>query len=122
MIRGVLGADQQSGAIAIGDEAPIGATVQFHVRDARTADEDLRAALEHSPPSDGALLFTCNGRGTHLFDVPHHDASVLADRTTAEVAGMFCAGEIGPVGARSYVHGFTASMALFADGDDPHDV
>ena len=122
LIRGVLGADQQSGAIAIGDEAPIGATVQFHVRDARTADEDLRAALEHSPPSDGALLFTCNGRGTHLFEVPHHDASVLADRTTAEVAGMFCAGEIGPVGARSYVHGFTASMALFADGDDPHEV
>ena len=118
LIRGVLGADRASGAMAIGDEAPIGATVQFHVRDARTASEDLRAALEHSPPTEGALLFTCNGRGTHLFDAPHHDASVLADHTSAEVAGMFCAGEIGPVGTRSYVHGFTASMALFTDADD----
>ncbi|WP_420609162.1 FIST signal transduction protein [Candidatus Poriferisodalis sp.] len=117
LIRGVLGADRDSGAIAIGDEAPIGATVQFHVRDAVTADEDLRAALAHSPQTEGALLFTCNGRGTHLFDAPHHDAAALADHTSAEVAGMFCAGEIGPVGARSYVHGFTASMALFSDAD-----
>jgi len=117
LIRGVLGADRESGAIAIGDEAPIGATVQFHVRDADTANEDLRAALAHSPQTEGALLFTCNGRGTHLFDAPHHDASALVDRTSAEVAGMFCAGEIGPVGARSYVHGFTASMALFSDAD-----
>ncbi len=117
LIRGVLGADRDSGAIAIGDEAPIGATVEFHVRDAETADEDLRAALAHSPQTEGALLFTCNGRGTHLFDAPHHDASALVDQTSAEVAGMFCAGEIGPVGARSYVHGFTASMALFSDAD-----
>ncbi|WP_419931716.1 FIST signal transduction protein [Candidatus Poriferisodalis sp.] len=123
LIRGVLGADRESGAIAIGDEAPIGATVQFHVRDARTADEDLHAALSNSAPgaraASGALLFTCNGRGTHLFETPHHDASVLAEHLSAEVAGMFCAGEIGPVGARSYVHGFTASMALFSDGDAP---
>ncbi|MYA82008.1 MAG: hypothetical protein F4155_13325 [Acidimicrobiales bacterium] len=117
LIRGVLGADRESGAIAIGDEAPIGATVQFHVRDADTANEDLRAALAHSPQTEGALLFTCNGRGTHLFDAPHHDASALVDQTSAEVAGMFCAGEVGPVGARSYVHGFTASMALFSDAD-----
>lgn len=122
LIRGVLGADRESGAIAIGDEAPIGATVQFHVRDAATADEDLREALSNSPPAAqtaaGALLFTCNGRGTHLFETPHHDASVLAEHLGAQVGGMFCAGEIGPVGARSYVHGFTASMALFTDSDE----
>ncbi|WP_419841302.1 FIST signal transduction protein [Candidatus Poriferisodalis sp.] len=119
LIRGVVGADRDSGAIAIGDEAPVGATVQFHIRDARTADEDLRAALEHAPATGGALLFTCNGRGTHLFDEPHHDAALLAEHTGAEVAGMFCAGEIGPVGSRSYLHGFTASMALFHDADEP---
>ena len=118
LIRGVLGADRSTGAMAIGDEAPIGATVQFHVRDARTADEDLRAALEESTTAQGALLFTCNGRGTHLFDTAHHDAAILSERAGAEVGGMFCAGEIGPVGPRSYVHGFTASMALFADCDD----
>ena len=110
------------GAIAIGDEAPIGATVQFHVRDAVTAGEDLHEALSDSTPAaraaTGALLFTCNGRGTHLFETPNHDASVLASHIGAQVGGMFCAGEIGPVGARSYVHGFTASMALFTDGDE----
>ncbi len=123
LIRGVLGADRESGAIAIGDEAPIGATVQFHVRDSLTAHEDLVAALQNRPSAAmsaaGALLFTCNGRGTHLFETPHHDAQTIVERTSAELAGMFCAGEIGPVGARSYVHGFTASMALFTDGDAP---
>ncbi|WP_419945195.1 FIST signal transduction protein [Candidatus Poriferisodalis sp.] len=123
LIRGVLGADRESGAIAIGDVAPIGATVQFHVRDAVTADEDLHEALSNSTPAAraaaGALLFTCNGRGTHLFETPHHDASVLASHIGTQVGGMFCAGEIGPVGERSYVHGFTASMALFTDSDAP---
>ncbi len=122
LIRGVLGADRDSGAIAIGDEAPVGATVQFHVRDALTAHEDLAAALHNRPSAamsaSGALLFTCNGRGTHLFETPHHDAQTIVERTGTDLAGMFCAGEIGPVGARSYVHGFTASMALFTDCDE----
>lgn len=122
LIRGVLGADRDSGAIAIGDEAPVGATVQFHVRDALTAHEDLAAALRNRPSAamsaSGALLFTCNGRGTHLFETPHHDAQTIVERTGTDLAGMFCAGEIGPVGARSYVHGFTASMALFTDCDE----
>ncbi|WP_420439947.1 FIST signal transduction protein [Candidatus Poriferisodalis sp.] len=121
LIRGVLGADRESGAIAIGDEAPVGATVQFHVRDALTAHEDLAAALRNRSPeamsASGALLFTCNGRGTHLFETPHHDAQTIVERTSTELAGMFCAGEIGPVGNRSYLHGFTASMALFTDNE-----
>ena len=123
LIRGVLGADRESGAIAIGDEAPIGATVQFHVRDSLTAHEDLVAALQNRPSpamsASGTLLFTCNGRGTHLFETPHHDAQTIVERTGTELAGMFCAGEIGPVGSRSYVHGFTASVALFTDGEEP---
>ena len=123
LIRGVLGADRESGAIAIGDEALVGATVQFHVRDALTAHEDLTAALRNRAPeamsASGALLFTCNGRGTHLFETPHHDAHTIVERTSTELAGMFCAGEIGPVGNRSYLHGFTASMALFTDNEEP---
>ncbi len=122
LIRGVLGADRESGAIAIGDEAPVGATVQFHVRDALTAHEDLTAALRNRSPeamsASGALLFTCNGRGTHLFETPHHDAQTIVERTSTELAGMFCAGEIGPVGNRSYLHGFTASMAFFTDNEE----
>jgi small ligand-binding sensory domain FIST len=115
LIRGVLGADRERGAVAVGDVVSLGATVQFQVRDAHSADEDLRVLLADQQ-ADGALVFTCNGRGTHLFGVPHHDAEVVSDMLdTTAVAGMFCAGEIGPIGGRNALHGFTASMALFRD-------
>jgi small ligand-binding sensory domain FIST len=118
LIRNVMGADREVGAVAVGDEVEVGATVQFQVRDAVTADEDLRALL-HGREADGALLFTCNGRGLHLFGVADHDAEVVADELDAPAtAGMFCAGEIGPVGGQSFVHGFTASLALFRDRGD----
>jgi len=115
LIRGVLGADRESGAIAIGDRAEVGATLQFQVRDADAADEDLRELLA-GHDADGALLFTCNGRGRRLFGVDDHDASLLDGVVAGGAsAGMFCAGELGPVGGRNFVHGFTASMVLFTD-------
>ena len=115
LIRAVLGADRESGAVAIGDEAEVGATLQFQVRDAASADEDLRELLA-GRRADGALLFTCNGRGVGLFGEPDHDAEVL-DAVVAggATAGMFCAGELGPVGGRNFLHGYTASMILFTD-------
>jgi small ligand-binding sensory domain FIST len=114
IIRNVLGADRDAGAIAVGDEVALGSTVQFQVRDADSADEDLRLLLGDRSGA-AALVFTCNGRGTHLFGVPNHDAEVVHDAVDgAATAGMFCAGEIGPVGGRSYLHGFTASVVLFA--------
>jgi small ligand-binding sensory domain FIST len=123
VIRGVLAADQESGAIAVGDHVEVGQTVQFQVRDASSADEDLRRALEREVaalggrPAAAALLFTCNGRGSRLFSEPDHDAGLLA-RLVGEmpVAGFSCAGELGPVGGRNYQHGFTASIALFPAG------
>ena len=114
IVRNVLGADPRVGAVAVGDDVQVGSTVQLQVRDAATADEDLRALLRGRSAS-GALVFTCNGRGTHLFGAPDHDASVITDALGAPLAGMSCAGEIGPVGNRSFVHGFTASIALFRD-------
>jgi len=113
LIRGVLGADRDAGAVAVGDEIPIGATVQFQVRDAESADEDLTAAMTGRDAA-GALLFTCNGRGARLFGEPDHDARVVSESLgVSAVAGMFCAGEIGPVGGQNFLHGFTASVALF---------
>jgi small ligand-binding sensory domain FIST len=113
LIRGVLGVDRATGAVAVGDTMPVGSTVQFQVRDAASADEDLHAVLAGRAAS-GALVFTCNGRGRQLFDTPDHDATVVADLLgTSALAGMFCAGELGPVGGRNAVHGFTASIALF---------
>jgi small ligand-binding sensory domain FIST len=110
LVRNVLGGDRSVGAIAVGAEIPVGAIVQFHVRDAESADEDLRILLS-GVSARGALAFTCNGRGTHLFGEAHHDASTIAELLDRPaVAGMFCAGELGPVGSRSFLHGFTASV------------
>lgn len=112
LIRAVLGADPDRRAVAVGDEVEVGQVVQFQVRDADTADEDLHHALDGVDGS-AALLFTCNGRGTHLFPLPDHDAGVVTEHLAAPLAGMFCAGELGPVGARNAVHGFTASVLVF---------
>lgn len=115
LVRSVLGADRERGALSVGAVLEVGTTVQFHVRDATSADDDLRALLA-GHHADGALVFTCNGRGRDLFGTPDHDASLIADVTKdAAVAGMFCAGEVGPVGGRSFLHGFTACVLLFGD-------
>ncbi len=113
LVRNVLGADKDNGAVAVGDEIEVGATVQLHVRDAVSADADLRLLLD-GHDGEAALVFTCNGRGMNLFGEPHHDAAVVAESVgTTAVAGMFCAGEIGPVGGRSFLHGFTAVTVIF---------
>jgi small ligand-binding sensory domain FIST len=114
LIRGLLGADRDSGTLVVGDVVPVGATVQFQVRDASTAGEDLELLLAGREAA-GALVFTCNGRGTQMFGDAHHDASIIHARLGGAVAGMFCAGEVGPVAGRNALHGFTASVALFHD-------
>ena len=120
LIRGLLGIDEESGSVRVGERVRVGQTVRLQVRDGDSADEDLRHALalhaEALPgPPAGALLFSCNGRGMHMFGAPDHDALALEGAFAgAPAAGFFCAGEIGPVGPRSFVHGFTATVALFA--------
>jgi small ligand-binding sensory domain FIST len=119
LVRNVLGLDHETGSLAINDRIRMGQTVQFHVRDAATADEDLHALLQRNVKScasrvGGALLFTCNGRGTRLFSAPHHDARVVcAEAGNVPVAGFFAQGELGPVGGQNFIHGFTASVVLF---------
>ena len=114
LIRNLRGADPDVGALAVADEVDIGTTVQFQVRDAESADEDLRVLLAGAAASS-ALVFTCNGRRMRLFGEPDHDAALVSDVVGPAVAGMFCAGEIGPIGTRSFLHGFSASIALFSD-------
>jgi small ligand-binding sensory domain FIST len=120
LIRGIAGADEATGGLVVGDIVPVGRTVRFQVRDASAADTDLRETLEtfraaYGPePIEGALLFSCNGRGAHLFGTADHDPEMVRTMLTgAAVAGCFAAGEIGPVGGRNFVHGFTASILAF---------
>jgi small ligand-binding sensory domain FIST len=118
LVRNVVGADPNAGAIAVGDYVKTGATVQFHIRDADTADDDLRTmladAMDEGAKPAGALLFTCNGRGSRLFTEDSHDARcVQAAFNGVPLAGFFAQGELGPVQKKNYLHGFTASVALF---------
>ncbi len=119
LVRNVIGADE-AGGIAISDVVRVGQTVQFHIRDADTADEDLRKLLEHEHRSrpdakvEGALLFSCNGRGSRLFSQTHHDVGLIHEVFgPIPVAGFFAMGEIGPVGGQNFVHGYTASIVFF---------
>jgi small ligand-binding sensory domain FIST len=113
LVRNVMGADAEGGDIAIGGVAEVGSTIQFHVRDADSADEDLRRLLSDQHGT-AALVFTCNGRGSHMFGEPDHDARLVHDQVSrGAVAGMSCAGELGPIGRRNFVHTFTASVVLF---------
>jgi small ligand-binding sensory domain FIST len=121
LVRNVLGADD-AGGIAINDFVRVGQTVQFHLRDDETADEDLRGLLEaerrEHPEARfrGALLFSCNGRGTRLFSGPNHDIGLIHQvLSPLPAAGFFAMGEIGPVGGQNFLHGFTASIVLFEE-------
>jgi small ligand-binding sensory domain FIST len=123
LVRNLVGADQTTGSVAVGDVVQEGQTVQFQLRDAKSASEDLNLLLAadraaHRGQPLGALMFSCCGRGRGLFGKPNHDAATMADRLgSIPLAGFFAQGEIGPVGGRNFLHGYTACMALFAEQD-----
>ncbi|HKE78754.1 MAG TPA: FIST N-terminal domain-containing protein [Solirubrobacteraceae bacterium] len=120
LVRGVIGADPEAGTLTVGAPVREGTVVRLHARDAASADRDLRAALGlrrealgGGAPA-GALVFSCNGRGEAMFGMPDHDAQTLDEELAgAPAAGFFAAGEIGPVGGDSFLHGFTATVAVF---------
>jgi len=121
LIRNVLGADEEDGTLAVGELVQEGQVVQFFVRDAQAADEDLRIMLEEYidnldegdiPAS--ALLFNCIGRGQYLYGSPDHDTSMFTDMVAdIPITGFFSNGEIGPLGDQTFLHGYSASFALF---------
>ena len=122
LIRNLLGADPNSGAIAVGALPRPGQTIQFQRRDAEAANEDMAELLERTARElkgreiYGACLCSCNGRGQHLFGRPNHDAAMVQERLgPTALTGFFCNGEIGPIGEKNFLHGFTASLALFVN-------
>ena len=124
LVRNLVGADRRSGSVAVGDLVKEGQSVQFQIRDAQSASEDLHALLAAARsragrPPQGALMFSCCGRGRGLFGRPHHDVTVLRERAgDIPIAGFFAQGEIGPIGGANFIHGYTASVALFSDTSD----
>lgn len=115
VVRAVMGADAEHGFVAVADVVEVGETIQFHVRDPQAADEDLRHMLEVvRAPASGALLFTCNGRGSNMFDEMDHDAAAVHKGLgDVPLAGFFANGEIGPLSGRNFLHGHSASVAIF---------
>lgn len=124
LVRAILGAERETGGLVVGDLVEVGRTVRLQVRDAEAADADLRALLAayrrrtRDAPAGGALLFSCNGRGSHLFGPSHggadHDPALVRSELAAlGVAGFFAGGELGPVAGRNHLHGFTASVLAF---------
>ena len=123
LIRNVIGIDEDRNSFTVSDYVRLGKTIQFHIRDAQSASVELELMLgqcaeklqvTRSAPPNAALIFTCNGRGSWLFAEPDHDAKMIY-KTFGELscAGFFAAGEIGTVGQRAFLHGFTASVAVF---------
>jgi small ligand-binding sensory domain FIST len=119
LIRQLFGAEEASGAVALGDEVRAGRRVRLHLRDAAAGEDDLRsvlrARLAPEAPFAGALLFSCVGRGAAFFGESDHDSRVFREVAgDAPLGGFFCDGEIGPVGPRTYVHAYTSTFAAFA--------
>ena len=120
LIRNLLAADPRTGSIAIGALPRLGQTVQFQRRSAAAATEDMNELLGRAKdqlggsPIYGGCLCCCNGRGQNMFGRPNHDAQMVQERFgPLGLAGFFCNGEIGPIGEKSFLHGYTASLALF---------
>jgi small ligand-binding sensory domain FIST len=117
LIRNLLGADRDRGALAVADLVAEKEHIRLHVRDAGTAIEDLELLLapqEFDARAEGALLFSCNGRGKSFFGRPDRDIATLQAALGGSVptAGFFCAGEFGPVGEKNFLHGHTVSIAV----------
>ena len=121
LVRTVLAVDRDSGSVSVSDQVRPGMTVQFKLRDGASAHQDLGLLLDAEQlrsPASAALLFTCNGRGTRLFDAPNHDAEYVSRRLgNPPLAGFQCAGEIGMIGQCSFVHTQSASLVIFRE---PH--
>ena len=114
LVRSLRDVDELRGSLSVGAPVEVGRTIQFQVRDAESAGDDLRLLLgSGGDRATGALLFRGEGRGEQFFGEPDHDASMIQEVVgPLPLAGAICTAEIGPVGERSERHGFTASVVL----------
>jgi small ligand-binding sensory domain FIST len=118
LVRNLLGFDPANGTLMIGANLKVGQTLQFQLRDAATSEEDLKILLKNLPSPaksspEGGILISCCGRGRGLYGKPDHDVQMIqAAKGPLPLAGFFANGEIGPVGSKNYVHGYTSSLVI----------
>ncbi|MCH6580445.1 MAG: FIST C-terminal domain-containing protein [Nitrospinae bacterium] len=120
LIRNLMGVDRETGSLVVGALLREGQLVQFHLRDKVMSSEDLKVMLSRYQSKDGwrdakgALLFSCLGRGEHLYGQPNHDSDLFKTKMgDIPLGGFFCNGEIGPVGKTTFLHGYTSSFGIF---------
>ncbi len=123
LIRNIMGLDNASGFLTVGEILKEGQLVQFHLRDSKTSAEDLDSLLSEFASNDssenaGALLFSCLGRGKYLYGVENYDSNVFQNNLPGiPLSGFFCNGEIGQVSGTTYIHGYTSSFGVFKNAD-----
>jgi small ligand-binding sensory domain FIST len=130
--RPIRGLNPSTGSLAVGDFVRPGQRVRFLVFDQAGAEADLDAACTElarrelaralsaggddgnaaQAPPFGALMFSCAGRGRSLFRAPHRDVSALSAAAPVPIAGFHANGEVGQVGARSFLMMFTAVFGV----------
>jgi len=119
LIRNLVGFDPDTNSLMIGSLLKVGQTLQFQVRDAETSAEDFDHFLkdlerESSSGPRGGMLVSCCGRGSNFYGKADHDAKAIQSlQGPLPLAGFFANGEIGPVGLKNFVHGFTSSLVIF---------
>lgn len=119
LIKNIIGADPDSGAVVIGGVPRIGQTLQYQIRNLESAQADLERAFKPAGRikrrAVASLLFSCLGRGAHFFGIESPDASRLrAVLGRKPVSGFLSAAEIAPVAGTTALHGYTAVAAVFA--------
>ena len=118
-----MGVDPRNGAVAVGESMRAGQRVQFQLRDAVTSREESRQLLSRQAEAHGeplaALLFACLGRGEGLYGETDGDVKLCRESfSRVPIAGVFCNGELGPVGGTTHLHGYTASWGFLVPSQD----
>ncbi len=119
LVRNIMGFDPDSEALVVGASLKVGQTLQFQIRDADTSSEDLKITLDklkhgNGSTPQGGVLVSCCGRGKNFYGNPHHDArAIQSAHGPMPLTGFFANGEIGPIGQKNYVHGYTSSLVIF---------
>jgi hypothetical protein len=121
LIRNILGADPNSGAVAIGGFPRVGQTLQYQLRTrTRRMWSGVGAPLcrRRIGPGPAGLAPLCLHSGEDPAYLEPGVRRRLAGRNSRSYAAPGAAEyleEIGPLGGRNYIHSYIATSALFFD-------